>query len=588
MDYRIDPYLMGVLSSRFEAIIREMTNTVMRASRSAVIKVARDFSCGILTYDHRLVCVEEGCPIHVTALELTSRPITEYFDDIAEGDAYMNNCPYTGCTHHADMTVSVPVFVDGEALFWAMVRSHHADVGAPIPTTYLPNAATIYEEGMHFPCVRIQERHEDKKDIIRMARMKIRVSNIWFGDYQAQIGACRIAERRIKALCAKYGGELIKDFIDDWMEYGRRRAIAAIKELPKGSWSYATKHDPVPGVADDGIPVNVTVTVDPDEGIIHVDARDNIDCVPGGVNLSEACAMGSCRIGVFYNLDSSIPHNDGSASRIKIQLRDGCVVGRPKYPVGTSVATTNVNDRLINAVQCCFAQMGKPFGIAEGGVMQQAGMAVISGVDPRDGVEYVNQMFIGLSGGPGLNGHDGWLTYEGPDGGAMIVLDTIEIIEAMYPILVEGRWVERDTLGPGEWDGAPGTTGIYGPVAGEMTVIYCSDGEQNPPKGVLGGMPAAAPTHWKRSENGTRRRLPAFHTEVLKPGEAILFTTCGGGGYGNPVNRDPERVAKSANLGWISEEFARDKYRVRLKRAANGITREVDWLKTRALRGATQ
>ena len=114
--------------------------------------------------------------------------------------------------------------------------------------------------------------------------------------------------------------------------------------------------------------------------------------------------------------------------------------------------------------------------------MQQAGMAVISGVDPRDGVEYVNQMFIGLSGGPGLNGHDGWLTYEGPDGGAMIVLDTIEIIEAMYPILVEGRWVERDTLGPGEWDGAPGTTGIYGPVAGEMTVIYCSDGEQIPRK----------------------------------------------------------------------------------------------------------
>ena len=93
MDYQIDPFLMSVLSSRFEAIIREMTNTVMRASRSAVIKVARDFSCGILTYDHRLVCVEEGCPIYVTALELTSRPITELFDDVAEGDAFMNNCP---------------------------------------------------------------------------------------------------------------------------------------------------------------------------------------------------------------------------------------------------------------------------------------------------------------------------------------------------------------------------------------------------------------------------------------------------------------------------------------------------------------
>ena len=418
--------------------------------------------------------------------------------------------------------------------------------------------------------------------------MKIRVSNIWYGDYQAQIGACRIAERRIKSLCAKYGTRLIKEFIEDWMEYGRRRAIAAIKELPKGSWSYETKHDPIPGVAKDGIPVKVTVTVDPDEGIIHVDARDNIDCVPGGVNLSEACAMGSCRIGVFYNLDSSIPHNDGSASRIKIDLRDGCVVGRPRYPVGTSVATTNVNDRLINAVQCCFAQMGKPFGIAEGGVMQQAGMAVISGVDPRDGVEYVNQMFIGLSGGPGLSGYDGWLTYEGPDGGAMIVLDTIEIIEAMYPILVEGRWVQHDTLGAGEWDGAPGTTAVYGPIAGDMTIIYCSDGEQNPPKGVLGGKPAAAPTHWKRSSDGREQRLPAFHTEVLKPGETIKFTTCGGGGYGDPSARDPERVANSANRGWITEGFARENYCVELKRATDGARLEVDWPSTRALRSLAQ
>ena len=89
--------------------------------------------------------------------------------------------------------------------------------------------------------------------------------------------------------------------------------------------------------------------------MVTVDLRENPDCVPGGVNLSEACATGSCRIGVFYNLDPTIPHNQGSASRVKVLLRDGCVVGRPTYPVGTSNATMGVNDRLINAVQCSFA-----------------------------------------------------------------------------------------------------------------------------------------------------------------------------------------------------------------------------------------
>src|SRR4051795_1171579 len=91
-----DPVLLAVLSNRFESIIREMTNTVMKASRSAVIKNARDLSCGLLTYDHRQLCVEEGIPIHISALDLTTRPITELFDDVEEGDAFLNNCSYTG------------------------------------------------------------------------------------------------------------------------------------------------------------------------------------------------------------------------------------------------------------------------------------------------------------------------------------------------------------------------------------------------------------------------------------------------------------------------------------------------------------
>ena len=151
MRYGTDTLLMSVLSSRFEAIIRDMTNTVMKASRSAVIKNARDMSCGLLTFDHRLVCVEEAMPIHVSALELTTKPITEFFDDIEEGDAFLNNSPYTGGTHHADLTVCTPVFCDGEPLFWTLARSHHADIGAPSPTTYLPYGATIYEEGDAFP-----------------------------------------------------------------------------------------------------------------------------------------------------------------------------------------------------------------------------------------------------------------------------------------------------------------------------------------------------------------------------------------------------------------------------------------------------
>ena len=312
---RFDPTLLAVLSSRMTAILREMTNIVVRTSRSSVIKTSRDFSCGIVTYDHRQISCESGLPVHLAALSLTTRPISEFFDDVKEGDAYVNNCSYTGGTHHADIALCVPVFCDAEPLFWTVVRAHHADIGAPEPTTYLPYARTIYEEGLHFPCVRFQEHYEDKADLIRLCRMQIRVADVWYGDYRAQVGACRTAERRLKELVAKYGLATVKAFIEAWIAYGERRMIAAIRALPAGTWSYETRHDPVPTVADEGVPVRATLTVDPEAARITVDVRDNMDCVPGGINQSETCATAGCLIGVYNNLDPTIPHNEGSASR---------------------------------------------------------------------------------------------------------------------------------------------------------------------------------------------------------------------------------------------------------------------------------
>ena len=151
----------------------------------------------------------------------------------------------------------VPIFFEGELMFWALARSHHADMGAPLPTTYLPKAATIYEEGLNFPCVRVQEDFADKKDWIRYAMHNIRASNIWYGDYRAQVGACRVGERRLQALVRKYGVGTIRGFIDEWMAYSARRMEQEIRHLPAGSWSYETRHDPIPGVAEEGVPVRV-------------------------------------------------------------------------------------------------------------------------------------------------------------------------------------------------------------------------------------------------------------------------------------------------------------------------------------------
>ena len=584
-----DPILLAVLSNRFESIIREMSNTVMKASRSSVIKNARDMSCGILTYDHRLVSVEEALPIHVTALELTTKPITGFFDDVKDGDAYLNNSPFYGGTHHADLTLCVPVFCEGEPLFWTLARSHHADIGAPEPTTYLPYAKTIYEEGLHFPCVRIQENGVDKADIIRIGLQKIRASNIWHGDYRAQVGACRTGERRLKELVKKYGLATVRDFIEAWMDYGEQRAISAIRALPAGTFTYEVKHDPVPGVADAGVPIRAKVTIDPKNGLITVDVRDNPDCVHGGLNVSEACVIASCRIGVYYNIDSTVPHNHGSASRIHVLLRDNCVVGRPQHPIGTSCATSNVNERLANAVQCCFTQLGEPYGLAEGGGNFSAALGVVSGTDKRrkNETSYITQLMLGLSGGPANHGHDGWLTYECSVGNGVMVTDSIEVDEATYPLLFEERRVALDSMGFGQWNGAPATQGSYRSLTGDLTVYYCGDGGTFAPKGVLGGKAGGHCGTWKRHRNGKLERLPDFHTETVSSKEAILFRSCAGGGYGSPRRRDPRRVLADINRQWLSTAKARKIFGVAVKLATNGVDYLLDEKRTAVLRKAS-
>lgn len=584
-----DPLLLAVLSNRMQSIVREMSNIVKKASRSTAITNARDFSCGLLTFDHRLVCVEEAMPVHVTAMDLSTRPITDLFDDVAEGDAFFSNSPYHGGTHHADMTLCVPVYLDGVPLFWTVARSHHADTGAHIPTTMDAYMRSVFEEGMHIPVVRFQSQYRDRDDVIRWCRHNIRESHIWYGDYQAQVGATRTAEERLKELGARYGRDTILAFLDAWMDYGRRRAKAAISALPAGTISWTCRHDPVPGVADDGVAITAKVTIQPEVGKIVVDLRDNPDCVNGGINLSEACAIGAGRIGVFYNLDPSLPHNDGSASCIDVLLRDGCIVGRPSYPAGTSNATMGINDRLINAVQCAFAQLGSPYGLAEGGTEFGSNMGVISGTDDRSGVSspFINMLFLGLSTGPAVHGHDGWLTYEAPNGGGVLALDQVEIDEMTYPILVEERKIATNALGMGQWNGAPAMQGVYRPLSQVMTVAYCSDGDVNPPRGVVGGHNGTRALNGKRRADGSEVTLPAFHMEALNKGERMVFRTVSGGGYGAPFDRDPVRVAHDVDRGWIDIGVASETYGVVLTRAENGVDHVVDEGATKRLRSRT-
>ena len=581
----IEPYLMVVLSRKFEAITSEMNNTLLRSGRSGCMSLARDFACGITDAKHRIVCVAEGLPIHVASSGLVAKAVTDLFDDVRPGDCFLNNSPYYGNTHHADFTISAPVFYKGEHLFTTNVRSHQADCGNSQPTTYMPFSKDLYEEGaLDFPCVRVQRDYKDIKDIIRMCRQRIRVPDQWYGDYLAQIGAVRIGERRLIELCDKYGVDTIKAFIEQWQDYGKRRMIEAISMLPKGTWKGETKFDPVPGVADKGITFRLKMTIDPDEGYIILDFTDSDDCVPGGLNMDEATVLAAGNIGVLNNLDPTIPHNEGAFGRIKFKLREGCVAGIPIVPTCASVATSPTVQRPINLVQSMFAQLGEDKGMAEGALAMPASLSVVSGIDWRISRPYVDQLFVGITGGPGVYGHDGWVTYVEPDVGGALCIASIEANELKYPLMWEHNELITDSGGAGRWRGAPGMCCITRQRHDPGVWAYTSDGHFFPAKGIHGGQAGGASDVWKYNLHKKERvDLPKFSFEVITPDEAIVSECCGGGGFGNPLDRDPEKVRWDVREGYVSVDKARDVYGVVLDTGPEQYA--VDYKATEELRG---
>lgn len=582
-----DPVTLAVIANRLDSVVREMENTLLRTGRSAVLNMARDFSCALITGDNRLLASAEGLPVHVIGMEFLAEAMTDLHPDLVEGDAFLHNDPYLGNTHPADHVILVPVFWEGRHLFTAAAKAHQADCGNAQPTTYMPYARDVYEEGsLIFPAVRVQQDYRDVEDVIRMCRRRIRVPDQWYGDYLAMLGAARIGEARLKELCARYGADTLAEFVEEWFDYSERRIAHVISTMPAGTIVGEGMHDPF-GPAPDGIPVRVSITIDPEAGMIEADLTDNIDCLPAGVNESRTCAMNNCMTGIFNSIEPDIPHNAGTFRRVRVKLRENCVVGIPRFPHSCSVATTNVGERLVVTTQRTIADAWEGYGLAEGACGIGPGFAVVSGNDWRkDGSAYVNQKFLGSQGGPAGPDHDGWVTYGNSVTNGLMFRDSVEIDEQKYPIRISEIRVRTDSEGAGRRRGAPGTTVAYGPKRDPMTAAYVTDGYHHPPRGTQGGGTAAPSIAFKVRPDGSEEELHPIAQVELQPGELLGHLLSGGGGYGDPREREPARVREDVLARFVGFERARDVYGVVFEREVLDDSLAVDEEETRRLRGS--
>jgi N-methylhydantoinase B len=566
----LDGVTLGVMASRLDSVTREMTNVMVRTARSTTM-ASKDFSCSIASAEHDMVSCPEGNPVHVYGTALLAAAMADEHPDFRQGDCFLSNDPYVGNSHAADHTFIVPVFFEGEHVFTALAKAHQADCGNALPTTYMPTAVDVYNEGaLIFPMVRIQRDFKDVTDILRMCERRIRAFDTWYGDFLASLGACRLAERRLQEMCATFGLGQVREFVAAWLDYCEQMTADAIAKLPAGRVVSETRLDPFPRLPH-GLELKATIDVDPEAGTIVVDLRDNPDCVPVGLNLTESTAKNAATSAVLYTLNGKadarrvlVPNNSGTHRRIQVLVRENCVVGQPRHPASASCATTTVQDRVVGMVTAGMAQINEGLGTAEPTYGSSPVQGVVSGRDVRrGGAPYIFQIFSGTAGGPATPENDGWLTYQITGSSGVGYIDSTEVCEQKYPVVVWEKVVRRDSEGAGRTRGAPGNVSVFGPLFDRFDCHYFMDGVINRPTGVRGGASSLGPEAWRVGRDGDWEQYHHVVGEVvLEADESIVSLSAGGGGYGPALARDPAAVLTDVIDDYVSLERAERVYGV--------------------------
>lgn len=549
-----DPITFSVIMSRFESIANEMTLTLERSAWTSILALCRDFSCAIYDAIPRQICMLDAIPIHTTSLQLVLQEIARSFDgEIKDGDVYLCNDPYRGNTHVGDLVTACPVFIDGQHVFWAATRGHQMDTGAFVPSSVTAEAQNVWQEGLTIPPLKLHDAGVPRPDVLDLYLSNMRYRDALEGDLLAQLGSIEKGRQRLIEFCAEYTTDVVNQYVEEMIAYADRRMAEVIRTMPDGEYHGEGWVDS-DGTDKLNIPIRAKVTIHDDR--ITVDYSESGEQAAGGLNGSEGTSRAAAAIPFLYYVDPDIPHNDGCIRHIDVVLREGTIC-HPRFPASTSAATIVPSDMMQDAINKAMAAAVPELVIA--GSCRCGNVPQFSGIDEAAGEPW-GVMFFNNSGGSGaVNGFDGWPLWESQAAAGALKDQPIEQIELLYPLIIEQWEIEPDSMGFGQWNGGPGNRFVVRPIAGGAECITFGDGCANPPHGVLGGTPAIGGGQYVEGVVAGKRRFVGASGHLhIAVGEVWVGVSTGGGGYGNPFDRDPERVRRDAADGIVSWQAAHD------------------------------
>jgi N-methylhydantoinase B len=572
MAQHVDPIILALTQNRLDHISHQMGWVMLRTARSPIFSQAHDFSCFIAGPTGEVVSQADGIPIHTGSGGFGVRAILRDFeDDIDDGDVFLLNDPWAaGGNHLPDWVIARPVFVQGEMVGFTCNRAHQSDIGGGAAGAYNPTATDTWQEGVRLPVLKLVEAGRTRSDLWKLLMLNTRTPHLLEGDLRAMLGSTRIGMERVAALVEELGVDEATSYFTGVLEHADRSVRAEIDRLPDGVYAAEDRSDNDCFELRD-VTVRVRLTISGDA--VTVDFTGSDPQIRGFKNSS----LGNTHSAVFTALasflDPRLPHNEGAFRCVDVIAPEGSIVNASEG-ASTTMCTVFVAHEIIHAVWKALAQ-AEPERACAGWAKNVFGLSV---GQEEGGAPYIFYHGAAAAGSGAVDGRDGFnqIGHVCTLGG--LTMPNVEVYEQLYPVQFRRQEFRRDAAGAGKWRGG---TGCDYEVDIRTPATHSFRGEglnYESGYGINGGSNGAAGV-MHLQEGDTQIEAPKFGLSTTGP---LRFVTQspGGGGYGDPLERDPERVLRDFRDGIVSNAVAADTYGV----AFSEDGRCVDSVKTCTLR----
>ena len=557
-----DPIGFELFRNTMLSIADEMALTILRTAYSGVLRDNMDYSTAFADGEGRTIAQGLTLPAHLSSFpDALAATIARYGDKMKPGDIYCLNDPFEGGMHIPDVFVLKPIFYEGERIAFAATICHQTDMGGRVAGSNASDSTEIYQEGLRIPPVKMYDQGEPNETLFRIFEKNVRVPVRVMGDIRAQLSACHIGEEAFLRLIHRHGAKQVKAYMEEVLDHTERLTRAILRDLPDGEWSFEDWID------DDGVdygkPIRLFVTFKKQGDRLVADWTGTAPQPKGAITNTLSFTKAATYTALKSVLPHDVPCNAGFYRAIDVIAPPGTIANGVLPAASAARGLTGF--RMIDTCLGALGQMlpKRSMAAGEGGNTGVSIGGYYPDRKPFIFVEFFCSAWGGRAWADGLDGNANLM--------ANMSLPPVEITEAEQPLQILRTEFTQDAGGPGLYRGGCSIRRDYKMLEEEAVLQVRADRHDFRPYGMYGGSAGRA-AHSEMNPGANARPLPGKLTMNMKKGEVFRHEQPGTGGWGDPLEREPARVAKDVRNEFVSRESARRDYGVVFK----GETFEVD------------